>query len=83
MDLNKKIELIESLGECEEYFIVGKQSDTGEYLYSCNEIKSALDLVHALESIADGIRQSVEEQLLKTDAIDDLLNEFDINKNEN
>ena len=83
MDLNKKIDLIESLGDCKEYFLIGKNKDTDEYIYSCTQINEALDLVHALESIAYGIRQSIENELLNTDAIDDLLNDFDINKNEN
>ena len=83
MDLQKALKLIESLGDCDELFVIGKQQDTGDYIYSCTDIKDSLELAYLLEQISNTIVDSFEKESYKYDALKDILNDFDINESKN
>lgn len=83
MDLQKALKLIESLGDCDELFVIGKQKYSGDYIYSCTEIKEALEFCYLLDVISESIKDSFKNINSDYDALDDILNKFDIDKNIN
>ena len=83
MDLKKALKLIESLGDCDELFVIGKQQYTGDYIYSCTDIKDSLELAYLLEQISSTIVDSFQKEAYEYDALKDILDDFNIDESKN
>lgn len=73
--------LIDALDNCSELFFIGKTEDGNSFNFVCSELTHASEWVETIQHFKEYVINKINETNTHQDAINDLLSDFDINKN--